>query len=113
MAINPTHRLCPDAQRAVPAPPAHCVSNHRREAGPAGRGEYPGGRSPALTPHQGVLPLPGQGAPDGAAEGGWQNSLIRLEPLNKDFQPILLRDVPEGEIQAIAEFLEILAPLES
>jgi SOS-response transcriptional repressor LexA len=43
-----------------------------------------------------------------SAEGGWQHALIRLEPLNKDFQPILLRDVPEGEVRVVAEFLEIL-----
>jgi hypothetical protein len=45
-------------------------------------------------------------------EDDWQHSLIRLEPLNKEFQPILLRDVPEGEVQVIAELLEVLSPLE-
>ncbi len=48
-----------------------------------------------------------------ASRGGdWQHSLIRLEPLNKEFQPILLRDVPEGEVQVIAEFLDVLSPSE-
>jgi hypothetical protein len=47
-----------------------------------------------------------------STERGWQHTLIRLEPLNKDFLPILLGDVPEGEVQVIAEFLVVLAPSE-
>jgi len=33
---------------------------------------------------------------------------IRLEPLNRKFDPILLRDVAEGEVQVTAEFLEVV-----
>jgi SOS-response transcriptional repressor LexA len=44
--------------------------------------------------------------PDG--EGGWQHSIIRLLPENPEYKPIPLREVDEGEVRVIAEFIELL-----
>lgn len=41
-------------------------------------------------------------------EGTWRHSVIYLEPLNPDYQPIVLKDVEEGEVRVIAEFVEVL-----
>lgn len=43
---------------------------------------------------------------DGA--GGWRHSEIHLEPLNPEFKPIVLKNVLEGEVQVIAELVEVL-----
>lgn len=43
-----------------------------------------------------------------SGEGTWRHSVIYLEPLNPNYQPIVLRDVEEGEVRVIAEFLEVL-----
>ena len=39
----------------------------------------------------------------------WEHREIRLEPINADFEPIILRNVPEGELRVIAEWLDVLA----
>lgn len=41
-------------------------------------------------------------------EGTWHHSVIYLEPLNPDYQPIVLKDVGEGEVRVIAELVEVL-----
>lgn len=44
-----------------------------------------------------------------AAEGDtWEHAEIRLEPLNPEFQPIVLRDVSEGDIRVVAEWVSLL-----
>jgi hypothetical protein len=42
-------------------------------------------------------------------EGGWRHSVIRLLPINPAYQPIVLKDIEEGEISVIAEFVEVLS----
>jgi type I restriction enzyme, R subunit len=43
------------------------------------------------------------------AEGdSWLHALIILKPINPDFQPIELTDSEEGELQVVAEFVEVL-----
>jgi SOS-response transcriptional repressor LexA len=41
-------------------------------------------------------------------EGEWRHNAIRLEPLNPDYSAILLTENSEGEVQVVAEFLEVL-----
>lgn len=43
-----------------------------------------------------------------AEDGGWRHSVIRLLPANPAYQPIILKDVDEGAVRVIAEFLEVL-----
>ena len=38
----------------------------------------------------------------------WRHEKIALEPNNPDFEPIVLTSVDEGELQVIAELLEVL-----
>jgi hypothetical protein len=44
------------------------------------------------------------------AAGGdsWRHTRITLNPINPDFEPIVLTGVEEGELQVIAEVLEVL-----
>jgi SOS-response transcriptional repressor LexA len=44
-------------------------------------------------------------------EGGWRHSEIRLEPDNKEYQPIILKDADEGEVEVLADFLEVISEL--
>ncbi len=44
--------------------------------------------------------------PDG--EGGWRHTRIVLKPLNTDYEPIELTPADEGEVQVIAEFVEVV-----
>lgn len=39
----------------------------------------------------------------------WRHEKITLDPANPDFDPIVLTDADEGNLQIIAEFVEILA----
>lgn len=43
-------------------------------------------------------------------DGGWRHSVIRLLPANPAYQPIVLKDVDEGAVRVIAEFVEVLKP---
>ena len=44
-----------------------------------------------------------------AAKGdSWRHERITLKPANPDFEPIVLKGKDEGELQVIAEFLEVL-----
>jgi len=38
----------------------------------------------------------------------WRHAQITLKPVNPDFQPIVLTDVEEGQVQVIAELIEVL-----
>jgi hypothetical protein len=38
----------------------------------------------------------------------WRHARITLKPINPDFQPIELTDSEEGELQVVAEFVEVL-----
>jgi SOS-response transcriptional repressor LexA len=40
--------------------------------------------------------------------GTWEHAEIRLEPLNNEFEPIVLRDLRENELRVVAEFLDVL-----
>ena len=42
--------------------------------------------------------------------GGWRHVEVRLEPdsLSPDYEPVILRNVPEDEIAVIAEVVEVL-----
>lgn len=41
-------------------------------------------------------------------DDSWRHSKITLKPNNPDFKPIVLTGVDEGQIQVIAEFVEVL-----
>jgi uncharacterized protein len=43
-----------------------------------------------------------------SSEGVWQHERIVLEPLNSDFQPILLTREAEGDVQVVAELAAVL-----
>lgn len=43
---------------------------------------------------------------DGA--GSWRHTEVRLEPENREFAPIILRNVPEGEIKILGEVIAVL-----
>jgi SOS-response transcriptional repressor LexA len=38
----------------------------------------------------------------------WRHTRITLKPINPDFQPIVLTGAEEGELQVVAEFVEVL-----
>jgi len=38
----------------------------------------------------------------------WRNTRITLKPINPDFQPMVLTGSEEGELQVVAEFVEVL-----
>ena len=42
------------------------------------------------------------------AGDSWRHEKITLEPVNPDFEPIVLTGVDEGELQAIAELIDVL-----
>ena len=45
-----------------------------------------------------------------AADGdSWRHVRIRLEPVNRDFAPIDLRGADEGELEVVAELVEVLS----
>ena len=41
-------------------------------------------------------------------DGTWQHEKIVLEPLNKEYKPIVLSNVSEEEFKVIAEFIDVL-----
>lgn len=43
-----------------------------------------------------------------SSDGAWQHERIVLEPLNREFQPILLPREAEGDIQVVAELVKVL-----
>jgi SOS-response transcriptional repressor LexA len=43
-----------------------------------------------------------------AGAGGWRHTEIRLEPLNPEFAPIVLRERDEGEVHVAAELVQAL-----
>ena len=45
-----------------------------------------------------------------SAGDSWRHEKITLEPANSDFEPIILTGADEGEIQVIAELVQVLTP---
>ncbi len=43
-----------------------------------------------------------------AADDSWRHSKITLKPVNPEFEAIELTDAQEGELQVIAECIEVL-----
>ena len=43
-------------------------------------------------------------------ENGWRHVEITLEPLNRDFEPIVMVADDEPEVGVVAELLEVLGP---
>ena len=43
-------------------------------------------------------------------ENGWRHVEITLEPLNCDFEPIVIAGDDEGETEVLAELIEVLGP---
>ncbi|HEY1270066.1 MAG TPA: DNA/RNA helicase domain-containing protein, partial [Candidatus Binatia bacterium] len=41
-------------------------------------------------------------------DGTWRHKVITLSPDNKDFEPIVLKDVPAGDFRIVAEFIGIV-----
>jgi SOS-response transcriptional repressor LexA len=41
---------------------------------------------------------------------GQRIARVRLDPINRDFEPMVLKEDPERELKVIAEFLEVLVP---
>jgi hypothetical protein len=44
--------------------------------------------------------------------GSWHHTEVILEPLNQEFDPIILTDVREEEIRVIAEWVDSVAAME-
>jgi len=44
------------------------------------------------------------------AGDSWRHERITLKPVNPDFKPIVLTGADEGQLQVIAEFVEVLYP---
>ena len=44
-----------------------------------------------------------------AEEGGWAHTRITLEPLNPDFDPIILEPEDEGDVSVVAELVGALS----
>ena len=44
------------------------------------------------------------------ADDSWRHTRIMLKPINPDFEPIVLTGADEGELQVVAELLEVLGP---
>ena len=42
------------------------------------------------------------------ADGSWRHAKITLKPVNPDFQPIVLTGADEGQIQVVAEIVEVV-----
>lgn len=42
------------------------------------------------------------------ADGAWRHSTITLKPVNPEFEAIELSDAEEGQVQVIAECIEVL-----
>lgn len=44
-------------------------------------------------------------------DGGWRHSVVRLKPDSDDpsFKPIVFEDLAEGELEVVAELMEVLA----
>jgi len=38
----------------------------------------------------------------------WRHTTITLKPVNPDFMPIILTTADEGQLQVVAEFIEVL-----
>jgi uncharacterized protein len=43
-----------------------------------------------------------------SADGTWTHTRITLEPLNPEFEPIILMPTVEGEVQIVAELVAVL-----
>jgi SOS-response transcriptional repressor LexA len=43
-----------------------------------------------------------------AEDGEWRHVEIRLEPLNRKYEPIVLTPTEENEVRVIAEFVEVV-----
>lgn len=43
-----------------------------------------------------------------AEDGGWRHVEIKLEPLNRKYEPIVLTPTEENEVRVIAEFVEVV-----
>ena len=41
----------------------------------------------------------------------WHHTRITLKPINPDFQPMVLTGSEEGELQVVAEFVEVLGDI--
>jgi len=39
----------------------------------------------------------------------WRHATIRLKPTNPEFEPIVLTDVDEGDLQVVAELIEVVS----
>jgi uncharacterized protein len=46
--------------------------------------------------------------PGGDDSNDWRHKVIRLQPENPDFEPIMLIKVDECEVSVVAELLEVL-----
>ncbi|MDE2762919.1 MAG: hypothetical protein OXQ94_00540 [Gemmatimonadota bacterium] len=46
----------------------------------------------------------------GTDESGWRHVEITLEPVNPDFDPIVIGADDEGGIGVVAELIEVLGP---
>lgn len=44
------------------------------------------------------------------ADDSWRHEKITLEPVNREFDPIIITRADEGELQVVAELVEVLSP---
>jgi SOS-response transcriptional repressor LexA len=45
-----------------------------------------------------------------AQHGRWEHDKVILEPLNRDFEPIVLHEIEEGEVRVIAQVMKVFPP---
>lgn len=43
------------------------------------------------------------------ADDSWRHETISLEPVNPDFTPIVLRGAEDGELEVVAERVEVVS----
>ena len=46
------------------------------------------------------------------SEDGWEHQSIQLEPLNKDYRPIVISREDAEDIRVVGEFVSVIGPIE-
>jgi SOS-response transcriptional repressor LexA len=61
-----------------------------------------------VDPDTGKYTIKKYGSKKKEKDGSWEHEEVLLEPLNKDFKPIILKSDSQGEVAVIAEFIDVL-----
>jgi type III restriction enzyme len=62
----------------------------------------------SVDPDTGKYTIKKYGSKKKEKDGSWEHEEVLLEPLNKDFKPIILKSDSQGEVAVIAEFIDVL-----